>query len=201
MGTKRGTTVRLYASQAAPVWNAIQADGVAFCKEEYIQKKYGVAAPVFLTAYRWFIGKASQLVPPPAGAGFPYWVFADPFLMESGASSYVLTLDVPTEEAVFFDMFEWNKVLQFHPLCESEAQERSFLAELSARGIQPHDVMLTGFYPDLRYEILDSWNRLFRHQDAVRQGNTEGIASLQASVWQIKKDWVTCVNGVPLKQQ
>ena len=40
MGTKCGNTVRLYASQTEAVWNAICRDGVAFCKEDYIIKKY-----------------------------------------------------------------------------------------------------------------------------------------------------------------
>ena len=199
MGTNCGKTVRLYASQTEAVWNAVRQDGVAFCKEEYIQKKYGAAAPVFLTAYRWFVEKAQAVVPRPAGASFPYWVFADPMMMETGKSSFVLALDVPVEEALFFDMFDWNQILQFHLLSEDPREERKFLEELSARGIRANDVMLTGFYPDLRQRVLDSWELLFRHHQAARLGNTEGIGKLQAALWQIRLDWVVSVNGRPME--
>ena len=198
MGTNCGKTVRLYASQTEAVWNAIRRDGAAFCKEEFILKKYGPAAPVFLTAYRWFVEKAQAVVPRPEGASFPYWVFADPMMMETGKSSYVLALDVPIEEALFFDMFDWNQILQFHPLSEDHKQVRLFLEELSARGIRANDIMLTGFYPDLRQRVLDSWELLFRHHQAARLGNMEGIGKLQAALWQIRLDWVVSVNGVPV---
>ena len=199
MGTKCGNTVRLYASQTEAVWNAICRDGVAFCKEDYIVKKYDAAAPVFLTAYRWFVEKAQAIVPRPEGAAFPYWVFADPMMMETGKSSYVLALDVPVEEALFFDMFDWNQILQFHLLSKDPMEERRFLEELNARGIRANDIMLTGFYPDLRQRVLDSWELLFRHHNAARVGNTEGIGKLQAALWQIRRDWVVSVNGKPMQ--
>lgn len=199
MGTKCGNTVRLYASQTEAVWNAVCRDGVAYCAEEYIIKKYEAAAPVFLTAYRWFVEKAQAMVPRPEGASFPYWVFADPMMMETGKSSYVLALDVPVEEALFFDMFDWNQILQFHLLSEDPGEERRFLEELSARGIRANDIMLTGFYPDLRQRVLDSWELLFRHHQAARLGNMEGIGKLQAALWQIRRDWVVSVNGKPIE--
>lgn len=199
MGTNCGKTVRLYASQTEAVWNTICRDGVAFCKEDYIIRKYGTAAPVFLTAYRWFVEKAQAVVPRPAGASFPYWVFADSMMMETGKSSYVLALDVPIEEALFFDMYDWNQILQFHLLSEDPKEARHFLEELNARGIRANDVMLTSFYPDLRQRILDSWKLLFRHHESVRMGNTEGIGKVQAALWQIRLDWVASVNGKPRK--
>ena len=135
MGTNCGKTVRLYASQTEAVWNTICRDGVAFCKEDYIIRKYGTAAPVFLTAYRWFVEKAQAVVPRPAGASFPYWVFADSMMMETGKSSYVLALDVPIEEALFFDMYDWNQILQFHLLSEDPKEARHFLEELDHHDI------------------------------------------------------------------
>ena len=119
-------------------------------------------------------------------------------MMETGKSSYVLALDVPVEEALFFDMFDWNQILQFHLLSKDPMEELRFLEELNARGIRANDIMLTGFYPDLRQRVLDSWELLFRHHNAVRLGNTEGIGKLQAALWQIRRDWVVSVNGVPV---
>lgn len=199
MGAECGNTVRLYASQAEPVWQAIQHDGVAYSKEEYVRKKYGGSAPVFLTAYRWFVAQLPRFVPKPDGAEFPYWAFGDQYLMETGRSSHVLTMDVPVENAVFFDMYDWNKVVQLKYIGETEADERAFQRELKERGILPADVMLTNFYPDLKQAIYDSWQRIFRHHEALKRGEAVNIHSLQAGLWCIRKEWVLKDNSIPLK--
>ena len=195
MGTKSGDTVRLYASQAEPVWQAILRDGVAHSREEYVKLKYGESAPVFLTAYRWYISQAVKYAPKPEGAEFPYWAFHDPYLMESGYSTRVLTLDVPKEEVVLFDMQDWNKLVQLKYMSENPADEKRFLRELSERGITARDIMLTGFYPDLKQAIIDSWQHLFRHHNAALKGDLTGIHSLQAGLWRIRKEWVIAVDG------
>lgn len=198
MGTQSRNTVTLYAAQAEPVWQAIQRDGAAYSKAEYVEKKYGESAPVFLTAYRWFIQQLPRYVPKPEGADFPYWAYADLYMMETGAYPHILTLEVPREEAVFFDMNDWNKVLQMNYLGETEADARQFQRELRERGIRAADVMLSRFYPDLQQQIMDSWQRLFRHHEAARRGERP-VPDLQAGLWCIKKEWITHDNGVPVK--
>lgn len=195
MGTQGRNTVRLYASQAEIVWQTILRDGVTHSKAEYVRKKYGESAPVFLTAYEWYVRQAPRFVPKPEGAEFPYWAFQDQYLMEAGHSARILTLDVPIEEAVFFDMYDWNKVVQLKYIGETAAEEKAFQRELEGRGINTRDVMLTNFYPDLKYLTLDSWQRIFRHHEAARQGDLQGIGSLQAGLWRIKKEWVLRVDG------
>ncbi len=199
MGTNSGNTMILYASQTEPVWQAIQRDGVAFSKPEYVCKKYGDSAPVFLTAYQWFVRQLPRYVPKPEGAEFPYWAFGDQYLMETGRSSHVMTLEIPREEAVYFDMADWNKVVQLKYIGETEADERTFQRELKERGIFPADVMLTNFYPDLKQMTYDSWQRIFRHHEALRRGDAVPIHSLQAGLWCIRKEWVLKDNNTFLK--
>jgi len=199
MGTISRNTMILYASQAEPVWQAIQRHGTAFSKPEYIRKKYGDSAPVFLAAYQWFVQQLPRYVSKPEGAEFPYWAFADQYLMETGRSSHVLTLEVPVEEAVYFDMADWNKVVQLKYIGETEAEERAFQQELKARGILPADVMLTNFYPDLKQMTYDSWQRIFRHHEALKQGEPAPIHSLQAGLWCIRKEWVLMDNHIPVR--
>ncbi len=197
MGTQRTDTVRLYASQQEVVWQAIQRDGAAYSRAEYVRAKYGIGAPVFLTAYNWFVQQAVAYVPKPEKAEFPYWAFADQYLMQTGRSSRILTMDVPVSEAVFFDMHDWNKIVQLSYIGQTEAEDRSFHRELSARGITTRDVMLTGFYPDLKQKILSSWHRLFRHHEAVCRGDLSGITQLQAGLWCLKQEWILRVDGNP----
>lgn len=183
-------TVTLYASQAQVVVDAIMKDGAAFSKAEYVEKKYGESAKVFLTAYQWFVSKLPRYVPKPEGAEFPYWAFMDQYLMEAGSASRILTLSVPLDEVVLFDMYDWNKIMQMKYIGKNEADERAFLEELRMRGISGSEVMLSGFYPDLRDQTTQSWKRLFRHNDALKSGDLSGVGSVQAGLWCIRKEWI-----------
>ena len=54
MGEKCNT-ITLYASQADPVIEAIERNGVCYSKEAYVRKKYQESAKIFTTAYSWFV--------------------------------------------------------------------------------------------------------------------------------------------------
>lgn len=179
----------LYSAQAEPVLAALERDGICFSREEYVAKKYVESAPIFLTAYRWFVQAAREVVPPPPGAEFPYWAFRDLYSLEASNDTHVMKLEVPLDQAVFFDLYDWNKVVRLQYIGESENEERAFLRDLRRRGITPNDVMLTQFYPEFRQKILDSWRRLFRHHEAIRAGDLTGVGGVQAALWQIKKEW------------
>lgn len=68
-------TIRLYSAQADAVLQVLERDGVSFSKAEYVRGKYGESAPIFLTAYSWFVSRMEKIVPRPQGAEFPYWAF------------------------------------------------------------------------------------------------------------------------------
>lgn len=194
MGMQRNDTVILYASQAEPVWQAIDRDGAAYSRREYVRKKYGESAPIFITAYDWFVRELPKYVPRPVNAEYPYWAFADQYVIPGGSTNNrLLTLEIPTREAVYFDMFDWNKVVQLKYMGKDERDEKAYLEELAMRGITTRDVMLTNFYSDLRDRTLSSWKYLFRHHEAVLQGDRSGIGSLQAGLWCIRKEWVVDV--------
>ena len=189
MARQQGT-VRLYTSQAAPVCKVIRQDGVCFSKAEYVQRKYGESAPVFLTAYRWYAREAAHIVPPPEGAELPYWAFTDPHSVAQNDGGCTLTLDVPICETVFFDMYDWYRVLQMKYMGENEKDERDFLRELSLCGLRESDVMLTAFYPELKQKIMGSWQKLFRHHNRIAAGDFSCARAVQAGLWRIDRRWI-----------
>ena len=186
---QKNSALRLYTAQTEAVCQVIFRDGVCFSREEFVSEKYGESAPGFLTAYRWFAREAPRLVPRPEGAQLPYWAFADLYSVEASGPSRVLTLEVPRDQAVLFDLYDWNRVLQLGFLGE-EADARAFRKELSLRGLREFDVMTGSFYPELRRAIEDSWQRLFRHHAALLCGDTSGAGGVQAGLWCIRREWI-----------
>ena len=182
-------TVTLYTVQSDAVLAAARG-GAAFSREEFVARKYGESAPIFLTAYRWFAAEAQKRVPRPAGVGLPYWAFGSVQSVDRSGGGSLLTLEVPRDQAVFFDMYDWNRVLQLKYMGENEKEERDFRDELARRGLRESDVVLSRFYPELRQKIIESWDRLFRHHENIRRGDLTGVGAVQAALWCIRREWV-----------
>ena len=182
--------VCLYAMQAQKVLDVIERDGVCYSRAEYVRRKYAESAPIFLTAYGWFVREAEKIVPRPENAEYPYWAFRDLYSVDGSGGGCLLKLRVPDNEAVFFDVHDWNKILRLSYIGQDEEDEQAFAWELEQRGLNTNQIMLTSFYPEWKEKITDSWKRLFRHHEAILAGDTSGVHSVQASLWRIKKEWI-----------
>ena len=182
--------MKLLLNQTDTVWDKLQKDGVVFCKREYVAKKYAESADVFMTIYSWFVGEAARIVPKPEGAEFPYWAQANLVNLDTSGAGHVFEVDVPNDEAIFFDYKDWTKILQFKYLAGNEGEVKKFEAELKVNGVDEFKVMSTSFYPLLKQKIYRSWSRLFRHNAEIASGNSD-VKDVSAALWCIKKDWVT----------
>ena len=190
MDTERGF-VKLFSPQAEAVWQAVENDGTAFSRREYVIKKYEESAGVFLAAYDAYVREAERIVPRPDDKAYPYWAFASEDLVDRSGGLRVMRLRVPLEEAVFFDQYDWYKVLRLSYIGETDKDEEAFARGLEMRGIRDSsEALLRPFYPDVKRQITDSWKRLFRHDPAIRKGDTSGVRAVQAGLWQIKKEWL-----------
>lgn len=190
MGTEN-TNVTLYSPQSKTVWRVVEAFGSAHSRREYVKEKYGESAAIFLTAYDAYIREAEKIVPRSDRNDYPYWAFAAPEQIDLSGGGKVMTLSVPKDEVVFFDQYDWYKVLKLSYIGESEREEADFVRELEKRGIRDaSEAVLKPFYPEIKRKIVDSWSRLFRHDTAIRNGDTSGVRAVQAGLWQIKKEWL-----------
>ena len=190
MDTERGF-VKLFSPQAEAVWQAVENEGTAFSRREYVIKKYEESAGVFLAAYDAYVREAERIVPRPDDRAYPYWAFASEELVDRSGGLRVMRLRVPLEEAVFFDQYDWYKVLRLSYIGETDKDEEAFARGLEMRGIRDSSgAVLRPFYPDVKRQITESWKRLFRHDSAIRNGDTSGVRAVQAGLWQIKKEWL-----------
>ena len=190
MDTERGF-VKLFSPQAEAVWQAVENEGTAFSRREYVIKKYEESAGVFLAAYDAYVREAERIVPRPDERAYPYWAFASEELVDRSGGLRVMRLRVPLEEAVFFDQYDWYKVLRLSYIGETDKDEEAFARGLEMRGIRDSsEAVLRPFYPDVKRQITESWKRLFRHDSAIRNGDTSGVRAVQAGLWQIKKEWL-----------
>ena len=188
----------LYSPQSKAVWQELQNIGSAYSRREYVQKKYEESAPIFLTAYDAYIREAEKIVPRPEPWAYPYWAFGSLEQVDTSGGGRIMTLSVPVSEAVFFDQYDWYKVLRLSYIGSDEKDEAEFRRELERRGIKdPSEAVLKPFYPDIKRKITDSWKKIFRHDAEIRKAlmngtepEIEGVRAVQAGLWYIKKEWL-----------
>lgn len=186
--------ITLYTAQSEAVVQNIKENGVHYAKKEYIRQKYGEVAQVFLEAYHWYTEHASTIVPKPPEAESGIWTFADCNYLEQHAGSSLLKLSVPIQEAVFFRMSDWNKILNYRYM-GTEQQEADFRQKLSRYGIRyESDVYTSPFYPQLKRELVKSWDNLFQYHPQVQSGKMLSFPDMQAALWRICDGWIiSCV--------
>lgn len=183
-------TITLYTSQAQPVLDILNKEGVCYSKREYVLKKYQESASIFTTVYDFYAKEAEKYVAKPEYGEYPYWAFQDIYSVDTSGNGGIITMDVPVEEVVFFDMYDFKKMLCLQYIGDTEKEEREFRKMLQEYGIRNDvDVMLTPFYPDLKRQVEESWKRLFRHHENIKNGNTEDVKSVQVGLWKLKKEW------------
>ena len=74
---------------------------------------------------------------------------------------------------------------------ESETDKKGFRKMQQDDGIRvKSDVVLTNFYPNQKRQVQKSWKRLFRHHEDIINGENQGIGSIQAGLWTIRKEWI-----------
>lgn len=188
---KQCNNMILYSPQSKAVWQELQNLGTAYSRREYVQKKYEESASIFLTAYDAYIREAEKIIPRPEPWAYPYWAFKSLEQVDTSGGGRIMTLSVPVDEAVFFDQYDWYKVLRLSYIGENEQDEAKFRNELERRGIKdPSEAVLKPFYPDIRKKIIDSWKRIFRFDEAIRNGDESGVHAVQAGLWRIKEEWL-----------
>ena len=181
-------TITLYTAQTQVVLDAIERDGVSRVKREYIRQKYGDQAWVFQQAYSFFAEHAPRYVARPDGAESGIWCFCDWHLAVAGTGCSLIELEVPRDCAVLFDSRVWNRMLNLQYVGKDDADETAFEQRLASMGLKSSaEAFSTAFYPTVKREILQSWQRLFESAESCPE------AYIQAGLWELRREWIVSV--------
>lgn len=176
--------ITLYTSQRNIVLDTIEEKGIYHVKKEFIIKKYGEVANVFLKPYNWFIWKAEKIIPKPQGAEYPIWLFTDLKYVDHHEDCRILEIEVDCKDTIVFDRVKWNRILNLSYIPKDEKDSKEYQKLLEKQGIYDEtDVYMKNFYPHLKQKVKKSWDRLFDDSIILSQ-------SKQAFLWEIRKEWI-----------
>lgn len=177
--------IKVWTAQADIVLETLEKTGLYQVRGRFIRAKYGELAPLFFTAYDWFVRQYAQRIPRPEGAEYGIWVYLDPRgIANFGPGDHVLELEVPADQLIIMDQAKWNRILNLSYLPKDPEDLLRFHRELERMGItQEHKAVSTNFYPCLKREVFASWDRLFAEDpiDPINQFS---------ALWEIRKEWI-----------
>lgn len=182
--------ITLWTAQSKIVIDTIEEKGIYHVKREYILKKYGEVANIFLQPYTWFVGKAEKIIPRPQGAQYPIWLFTDLKYVDYHKDHFILEILVDRRKVIIFDKEKWNRILNlsYVPTDKSDAEKYEHLLE--RQGIyDPTDVYMKNYFPYLKARVKKSWDRLFDNSITLSE-------SKQGALWEIRRGWITKITKV-----
>ena len=172
--------VRVWTKQHAGVAEELARTGVYRAKGRYIALDLEEHAPLVLEVYDWLVAHTPAAPHRPEGAEYPVWVsFLREGTMLPGEGAVILELD--PELITRINVAKWGAMLNYAYLPRDEADARRHRKLLSDYGASDARAFMISFYPQIKREILDSWQRLFRHHAALGMGDRSGVGASRSA--------------------
>lgn len=181
-------TITLWTRQVAEMLDELERTGCYRVREEYIRKKNDDIADYYLKIYRWLTQKSRAYIEIPPEAEFPVWFStSDSMRLRQTEGTVVLKLEVPRKNVLLVDSMKWDYRGNNMYVPVDEEDRRRFERELKHCGVADETSLAESekgnFYPLLKREILNSWDRVFTIPP-------EKIEDCFAVAWEVKREWL-----------
>ena len=138
-----------------------------------------------MPAYDWLAKALPGGELRPADAEYPVWVSArQETTMLQSPDTVILELEVEESLLTWINVAKWGAINNFSYLPADEADDRRHRKQMQDLGISDAEACLSRFYPELRQEIRQSWQRLF--DDRVQLGSH----AVYGLLWELRQSWV-----------
>lgn len=180
-----GEKIKIWTRQDAGILDVLKGQGRYVVKREYIEHKLGDCAKYYFEVYSWYTRKASEIVDKPQDVKYPVWVSLTPdFMLQKTPGTVTLELLVDKNLVIVMDSEKWDRIVNLWYVPLNKKDEEEYDKKLKNYGISNYsNAYMSSFYPQLKSEIIKSWNRLF--------DNSYSLSNLkQGTIWEVKKEWV-----------
>lgn len=180
--------IKLWTRQHKNILNELEKYGVYRVKKEYILEKMDTISDYYLNLYEWYGRNAAKIVPRPDGVMYPIWLStSSEMMLQPTEDTVILEIEADRKDVVYTVVDKWGYVVNYFYLPTDPVDEERHNEELKKYGISDETSLIMGdkgnFYPILKNKIIKSWERLFEPFD-------EKSTLSQATLWEIKKEWV-----------
>lgn len=177
--------MRVWTRQHRSVLEEISVRGRYAARRSGVYADLQEQAPLVLTVYDWLAEHHPLRAQRPVDAEGLVWLsYERSAAMLTDAQSVLLELEISEERIAPVNIAKWGAILNYAYLPRDEADALRHRREMDAQGLSDAQVCMSRFYPALRQEIVQSWDRLF--DPAVSLGN--GLC--YGTTWELRKEWL-----------
>ncbi|MBU5625468.1 DUF3841 domain-containing protein [Oscillibacter sp. MSJ-2] len=179
---------KVWTKQHISVLEQLECQGRYTSKREYVALTLEEHTDLVLEAYDWLVRNSPGAAFRPADAEYPVWVsYRQDAAMLPQQDTVLLELTMDEALITPIHVSKWGTILNFSyiPADANDARRHSKL--LAEYGVSDAKAYLSRFYPEIREEIVDSWDRLF--DDSVHLGSELRYGT----IWEVRREWVSHV--------
>lgn len=178
-------TVTVWTKQHRDVLEELEGTGRHVARREYIQRDLKEDAALVLEAYGWLARHSPDAVRRPPDVDYPTWVsFQSDAVMLPGPGFVILELNLERDLVTEVNIAKWGAILNYSYIPLDEADARRHRRLLAGFGVSDTKAYMSQFYPEIKREIIGSWDRLF--DDTIQLGNS----SAYGTIWEVKREWI-----------
>lgn len=181
--------IRVWTKQHRSVWEELKKTGRYTAKREYIVMELQEHAGLVLEVYDWLVKHGPDRERKPSDVTYPVWVsFKNEATMMKDQNSVILELSLEPDQITPVNIEKWGTMLNYSYIPKDEADAKRHRQLLEQYGVSDTRAYMTQFYPEIKREIVDSWDRLF--DDRIILGSD----AKYGTIWEIRREWVTQVS-------
>ena len=177
--------ITVWTKQNKAVLDQLETAGRFIADERYIRRELEDTTDIMLFIYRWLADHMPASSARPGDVIFPVWVsFEKEATMMPEPGYAVLELRLEEELVTRLNIAKWTRITNYSYIPLDEADEKEHYKLLNETGTDNARAVMTGFYPELRQKIIDSWDRLFDDSVSLGSDNAYGL------LWEVRKEWI-----------
>ncbi|WZL72428.1 DUF3841 domain-containing protein [Clostridiaceae bacterium 35-E11] len=180
-----GDKIKVWTRQNEAILDILEKEGRYIVKEEYIVEKMEDCSKFYLDVYKWYTKKAQKIVPKPQDVHYPIWISLDTnFMLQPVTGNVVLELLIDEDLLITMDVEKWGRIVNYWYVPKNREDEAEHDKLLEKYGLcDDSSIYMSNFYPHLKRELIESWDRLFDHTYNLSDAR-------QGTLWEVKKEWI-----------
>ena len=179
--------VTVWTRQSDKILDDLDTHGRYIVKQSYIRQKMEEHADLVLDVYGWYKRRAAAFSRIPDDVNYPIWVaVSESSLLRLCEDQVMLELSVDEQDLIVVDPYKWDLVINYMYLPKDAADYQRHQDLLHNYQTNDGKAYMTPFFPMIKREIVQSWDRLF-------QDMPTDLADKNGTLWEIKAEWITNV--------
>ena len=177
--------VRVWTKQNIAVLDQLSRDGRFIADEDFIRRELEDTADIMLSIYEWLADHSPTADKRPDDVRYPVWVSLEREATMIPEDGYVvLELEIESDDIALLDTAKWTCITNYSYIPENEEDRERHTDYMKSLGISDARAVMTEFYPEIKAEIIASWDRLFDENVRLGSDTAYGI------VWEVREEWI-----------